>query len=186
MNKIEKYFVAIGFGGHELEEILNAFTCQSLKKNDLIVEEGKVSKHIGFVESGMFQYFVYKDGEERTTYISIENTWLASVLSFVSGAPSLENVKALTDGSVSVISKSDLKRLVNDIPRFKDFYIGLLEGTVCGIDASRHDLIVLSGEQRYQKMLKQEPHLLQQIPLQYLASMLGVTPRHLSRIRNIR
>jgi hypothetical protein len=36
-------------------------------------------------------------------------------------------------------------------------------------------------------MLRQEPHLLQQIPLQHLASMLGVTPRHLSRIRgNIR
>ena len=74
--------------------------------------------------------------------------------------------------------------LLNEIPAFKDFYIGLLEATLCGIDASRYDLIVLTAEQRYEKMLKNEPHLLLQIPLQHLASMLAVTPRHLSRIRS--
>lgn len=187
MRRVRYLFESMGFSGEDLEKVLGSFVFKEFKRNELIVEEGKVSKHIGFVESGMFQYFVWKDGEERTTYISIENTFLASVLSFVSGAPSLENIRALTDASISVISKTALKKLVSEIPAFKDFYIGLLEASICGIDASRHDLIVLSAEQRYGKMLKQEPHLLQQIPLQHLASMLGVTPRHLSRIRaNIR
>jgi CRP-like cAMP-binding protein len=187
MRKVQYLFESMGFSGADLEQVLEAFVLHEFKKNDYIVEEGKVSKHIGFVESGIFQYYVWKDGEERTTYMSVENTFLASVLSFVSGAPSLENVRALTDSSISIISKTDLKRLVSEIPAFKDFYIGLLEASICGIDASRHDLIVLSAEQRYAKMLKREPHLLQQIPLQHLASMLGVTPRHLSRIRgNIR
>lgn len=174
----------MGFAGEDLEKILSVFTLQVFKKNDFVVEEGKISKSIGFVESGMFQYYVVKDGEEKTSYISIENTFLASLLSFVSQKPSLENIKALTDGSISLISRTNLKRLVDEIPSFKDFYIGLLEASICGIDASRHDLIVLTAEQRYEKMLTQEPHLLQQIPLQYLASMLGITPRHLSRIRN--
>lgn len=43
---------------------------------------------------------------------------------------------------------------------------------------------MLSAEQRYEKLLKDEPELLQQVPLQYIASMLGITPRHLSRLRN--
>jgi CRP-like cAMP-binding protein len=184
MEKIKKLFENIGFAGEDLNKILDAFTFQVFKKNDFVVEEGKISKYIGFVESGMFQYYVLKDGEERTTYISVENTFLASLLSFVGGTPSKENIKALTDGSISLISKVNLKKLVAEVPGFKDFYIGLLEASICGIDATRHDLIVLSGEQRYEKMLKEEPHLLQRIPLQYLASMLGVTPRHLSRIRN--
>ncbi|WP_428660352.1 Crp/Fnr family transcriptional regulator [Runella sp.] len=184
MEKLRKNFQMMGFAGEELEKILSAFTLQVFKKNEFVVEEGKISKYIGFVESGMFQYYVVKDGEEKTSYISIENTFLASLLSFVSQTPALENIKALTDGSISLISRTNLKKLVDEIPSFKDFYIGLLEASICGIDASRHDLIVLSGEQRYEKMLKEEPHLLQRIPLQYLASMLGVTPRHLSRIRN--
>ena len=184
MEKLTHLFTTLGFAGEDLAKILNAFEVKSFKKNDLVVKEGRVSRHLGYVESGMFQYFVLKDGEERTTYISIENTFLASVLSFVSETPALENVRALTDGSISFISKTNLKKLVNELPGFKDFYIGLLENSVCGIDATRHDLIVLSGEQRYEKMLREEPHLLQRIPLQYLASMLGVTPRHLSRIRS--
>lgn len=184
MEKVTKYFKNLGFAGDGLEKIIDAFELQTFKKNDFIVEEGKTSRYIGFVETGMFQYYVIKDGEERTSYVSIENTFFASVLSFISETPALENIKALVDGSISMISKPNLKMLVNEVPGFKDFYIGLLEATVCGIDASRHDLIVLTAEQRYEKMLKYEPHLLQQIPLQHLASMLGVTPRHLSRIRS--
>jgi CRP-like cAMP-binding protein len=184
MEKLKTYFENIGFSGNELDQILGAFTYKEFKKNDFFTEIGKTSKHLGFLESGMFQYYVLKDGEERTTYISIENTFLASLLSFINETPALENVRALTDGTICLITKTNLKKLVNEIPQFKDFYIGLLEWAICGIDADRHSLIVLSGEERYEKMLKEEPHLLQQIPLQYLASMLGVTPRHLSRIRN--
>ena len=183
MLKVEKYFETIGFAGNDLEKIVNAFELQLFKKNDFVVEEGKTSRYMGFVETGMFQYYVVQDGEERTNYVSIENTFFASVLSFISETPSLENVKALVDGSISMLSKTNLKMLLHDIPGFKDFYIGLLESSLCGIDASRYDLIVLTAEQRYEKMLTNEPQFLQQIPLQHLASMLGVTPRHLSRIR---
>lgn len=183
MQKLKTYFETTGFSGEDLETILKAFSIQAYEKGDLFVEEGKISKYLGFVDSGLFQYFVWKDGEEQTTYVSVENTWLSSLMSFISQTPSLENVKAITDGRVYFISRVALKELVNKLPGFKNFYIGLLEWAICGIDASRHDLIVLSGDQRYEKMLRKEPHLLQQIPLQYLASMLGVTPRHLSRIR---
>jgi CRP/FNR family transcriptional regulator, anaerobic regulatory protein len=184
MLKVKRYFEILGFTGNDLEKILAAFELQLFKKNDFIVEEGKTSRFIGFVETGMFQYYIIKDGEEKTSYVSIENTFFASVLSFISQKPALENVKALVDGSISMISRANLKMLVNQVPAFKDFYIGLLEASICGIDASRHDLIVLTAEQRYEKMLINEPHLLQRIPLQHLASMLGITPRHLSRIRS--
>lgn len=184
MEKLQGYFESIGFANEELEQILNAFTLKQYKKNDFFIEEGKTSKHIGLIKSGLFQYFVIKDGNERTTYVSIENTFVSSVMSFISEKPALESVRALTEGEVYLISKTALKKLANELPKFKDFYIGLLEWAVCGIDSSRHDLIVLSAEQRYEKMLREEPHLLQHIPLQHLASMLGVTPRHLSRIRS--
>ena len=79
----------------------------------------------------MFHYYVIKDGEERTNYVSIENTFFALVLSFISETPSLENVKALVDVSISMVSKTNLQLLLNEIPASKDFYIGLLEATIC-------------------------------------------------------
>lgn len=184
MSKITQYFEGHGFAGAELEKIVGCFELKTFKKNDFIVEEGTISRHIGFVESGMFQYYVLVDGEERTTYVSVANTFFASLLSFISQTPALENIRALTEGKIYMISQKKMKRLVEELPAFKNFYIDLLEKSLCGIDETRHDLIVLTAEQRYLKMLEKEPHLLQQIPLQHLASMLGVTPRHLSRIRS--
>lgn len=183
MENLILYFKSIGFTEDNLDTIVDAFEIREFKKNDFIVTEGKVSSYIGIVKNGMLHYYTLKDGEEKTHYISTTNTWFASLLSFISEAPALENITALVDTSVYTISKTNLKKLVQDVPGFKDFYIGLLEVSICGIDEDRHDLIVLTAEQRYAKMLKKEPHLLHQIPLQYLASMLGVTPRHLSRIR---
>jgi CRP-like cAMP-binding protein len=187
MENLKVYFENIGFSGVYLDKILGAFVLKSFKKGDFFSEEGKTSRYLGFIEKGVFQYYVIKDGEERTTYVSIENSFLCSVMSFIAEKPAQESIRALTDGQVCQISRTALKALANELPPFKDFYIGLLEWAVCGIDSSRHDLVVLSAEQRYDKMLRDEPHLLQHIPLQHLASMLGVTPRHLSRIRsNIR
>lgn len=184
MDIIRKYFEAIGFEDEALDTIADAFLLQAFRKNDFIVEQGKVSRHIGFVKSGMLHYYTLTDGDEKTHYVSISNTWFASLLSFIGEIPAPENIRAISNGSVYLISKKDLKSLIQHVPGFKDFYIGLLEASICGIDEARYDLIVLTAEQRYEKMMKKEPHLLQQIPLQYLASMLGVTPRHLSRIRN--
>ncbi|MNL38520.1 hypothetical protein D3C87_1607400 [compost metagenome] len=39
------------------------------------------------------------------------------------------------------------------------------------------------AKERYIDLLKNQPLYVQQIPLQYLASYLGITPRHLSRLR---
>jgi CRP-like cAMP-binding protein len=183
MKNLKLYFESIGFNGDDLDAIVDAFEIHELKKNDFFVGEGKISRHIGIVRNGMLHYYTVKDGEEKTHYISVTNTWFASLLSFLSETPALENITALTNSSLYAINKVNLKKLISEVPGFKDFYIGLLEVSICGIDEDRHDLIVLTAEQRYEKMLKKEPHMLQQIPLQYLASMLGVTPRHLSRIR---
>lgn len=184
MEKLKQYFAYIGFSGEDLDKVVNSFTLQSFEKNELVVTEGKTSRYIGLVESGLFQYYILKDGEEITSYVSVPNTWFASVMSFVSEKPSLENIRALTPGSIFTITRTALKKLVSEVPAFKDFYIALLEQSIVGIDESRHDLIVLSADQRYAKLLTKQPHLLQLIPLQHLASMLGITPRHLSRIRS--
>lgn len=180
---LSAFFQNAGFSGNELDAIVGAFQLKEFGKEEYFAEEGKTSRHLGFIESGMFQYFTLRDGEEKTTYISTENTFIASLLSYLNEEPSREYLRALSKSRVWIIQKKDVTELLSRIPAFKDFYLGLLEWQICCIEKSRFDLIMLSAEQRYEKMLREEPHLLQQIPLQYLASILGVTPRHLSRIR---
>ncbi|VTP89760.1 hypothetical protein [Sphingobacterium daejeonense] len=46
------------------------------------------------------------------------------------------------------------------------------------------DFIALSAEERYLKYFENNKFLFNQVPLQYIASVLGMSPETLSRIRN--
>lgn len=184
MDLLKSFFLRGGFTDIEVEQIATAFVFKNLNKGDYFVEEGKTSKYLGFIEKGFFQYYVNLDGEEKTTYSLGANNLIAPLVSFLKQVPSRENIRAVVNSSIWVISKDAFKKLQQTIPSFKDYYIGILEWQICCIEESRLDGIMLSAGQRYEKMLNKEPDLIQQIPAQYLASIIGVTPRHLSRIRN--
>lgn len=139
---------------------------------------------MGFVQKGFLQYYIIVDGEEKTTYSVGENNFVASLTSFLKQVPARENIRAVVSSVVWTISREKIIQLQEEIPAFKSFYVGLLEYQICCIDESRLDAIMLNARQRYEKMLLKEPDIIRQIPMQYLASILGITPRHLSRIRN--
>lgn len=185
MEKLKSYFQSVGFGNIETDTITSHFKLKQFYKGDYFVKEGKTSLQMGFIQVGQFQYYsITEQGEERTTYVSLPNTFVASLLSYLTESPSRENIRALIDTSLWIIEKKDVLALQNDIPSFKDFYIKLIEWQICCIDKAKFDLITLTAQQRYEKVMKEESELLQQVPLQYIASMLGITPRHLSRLRN--
>lgn len=184
MEQLFAHFIEKGVPAEELAAITESFKFKKFDKGDYFAEEGKTSKYLGFITKGLFQYFYSKDGKEITTYITGENTFLASVYSFFKQQPGKENIRALADAELWVIHYNDLDRLKSNSNSFRTFYINALEAIIVGIDETRSNLITLNAEERYALLLKEEPKLLQQIPLQYLASILGVTPRHLSRIRN--
>jgi len=184
MDALQSFFLAAGFNHADVLKVTGHFTRRAVKKGEYFVEQGQTSKYLGFVESGFFQYFLNMDGLEKTTYSIGANNLVASLVSFLKQTPSRENIRAVTDSFLWIISKRDFQQLQKEVPGFKDFYLGILEWQICCIEESRIDGIMLSAGQRYEKMLYKEPDLVRQIPVQYLASIIGVTPRHLSRIRN--
>ena len=181
------FFQQQDFPEKEAQVIADAFVCKHIPKGDFFVQEGKTSKYLGFVEQGFLQYYVLFNGEEKTTYSVGAGSFIASLVSFLHQKPAEENIRAVLDSSLWLLDREGLQQLQQIVPRFKDYYIRLLEWQICCIDESRLDAILLNAQQRYEKMLVKDPELFRQIPLQHLASILGVTPRHLSRIRrNIR
>ncbi|WP_138992194.1 Crp/Fnr family transcriptional regulator [Larkinella sp. C7] len=183
MNALETYFQQIGISRADQETILVDIKPKSFQKGDYFLQEGQTTQQIGFVLTGVFQYFFNHDGDEITTYIASENSFVVSLGCFLKQVPAKENIRALTDAKVLIISKAQFDALRAQSESFRQFYVELLESQIVCIDDSRFDLITLTAEERYQKLLAEEPHLLQKVPQQYLASILGVTPRHLSRIR---
>jgi len=184
LEKLISYFSAKGVSSSDITQITNAFTFKKMAKGNFFVEEGKTSKYLAFISKGLFQYFYLKDGKEITTYITGENSFLASVISFYTQKPCKEFVRALTDAELLMLHYHDLTKLKTSNEGFRTFYIEALENLVVGMDETRSNFITLTAEERYAVLMEEEPALLQQVPLKYLASLLGITPRHLSRIRN--
>lgn len=184
MQALQRFFEKVGFSATDCAEIIQHFKLRNFDTGEYFIQEGQSCKYLGFIESGVFQHFVIDDkGEERSTYVAVEHNFLTSLLSFLHDEPSREYIRCIAKARVWQIEKAHWQALQTKIPDFTAFYISTLEYLIACIERSRFDFITLNAEQRYARMLREEPELLQRIPLQYLAALLGVTPRHLSRIR---
>ncbi|WGH74702.1 Crp/Fnr family transcriptional regulator [Tenacibaculum tangerinum] len=166
-----------------IPEILDYFKELSLSKNQYFVETGEVCSYFCFVESGILQHAVSVSGEEKTTYLALKNSCTSSLKSFLQQTPSPKSIKALSACKLWIITIDDFKYLMKYNNAFHQFYYNLVEQQIFLIDDYRIDLLTLTPEERYKKLLVNEPKLLQEVPLHYLASFLGISTRHMSRIR---
>ncbi|WNM19549.1 Crp/Fnr family transcriptional regulator [Flavobacterium capsici] len=167
----------------QIEIALESFLPLLLKKNEFLVRENEICTHFCYIESGILQHAIEIEGEEKTTYLGLRNSVTSSLKSFLDATPSQKNIKALVDTQLLVIDLKNFRHLLQNNAAFHQFYFKLIEKQIMLIDDYRIDLLTLSPEERYHKLLITEPKLLQEVPLHYLASFLGISNRHMSRIR---
>ena len=167
----------------QLPDILDTFKSFHLSKNSFFVEEGKICPYFCFIENGILQHSITILGEEKTTYLALRNSCTAALKSFRFRIPSRKNIRALSDCDLWIINLESFENLLSNNKAFRTFYHNLIENQIYRIDDYRIDLLTLTPEDRYKKLLENEPKLLQQVPLHYLASFLGISTRHMSRIR---
>lgn len=167
----------------QLSEIANRFRVLTLKKNQFLVDENQVCPYFCYIESGILQHAILVEAEEKTTYLALRNSVTSSLNSFLNKIPSRKSIKALVDCQLWVIDLENFNHLLANNQLFQQFYFYLIEKQIILIDDYRIDLLTLTPEERYKKLLATEPKLLQEVPLHYLASFLGISNRHMSRIR---
>lgn len=165
------------------EDFKSFFTPLTLKKNEFLVKENEVCKYFCFIEEGILQHALLVDDEEKTTYLGLKNSFTSSLKSFLLDIPSRKFVKAIHECKLWVIDQDSFQKLLKENKTFHDFYYTLIEKQICLIDDYRIDLLTLTPEERYKKLLENEPKLLNEVPLHYLSSFLGISSRHMSRIR---
>jgi CRP-like cAMP-binding protein len=153
-------------------------------KNQIIEQEGKVPKYLYFVVSGFMRLFYSNNlGDEVTTHINCPPGFLTSYTHFVNQVKSNENVECITECELLRITKMDLDFLVQDSLAFKDFSLWVFQQSIEYNENRSKDLAALPAAQRYKKLMDQYPEMVRNVPLQYIASFLGMNPKSLSRIR---
>lgn len=161
----------------------SSFTLLELKKNQFLVKESQICPYFCYLESGILQHSVNVDDQEKTTYLALRSTFTSSLFSFLFQTPSRKSIKAIFDCKLWILDLKTFEELKEKNEVFRQFYYNLIEKQICLIDDYRIDLLTLTPEERYNKLILTEPHLIKQVPLHYLASFLGISSRHMSRIR---
>ncbi|MGE8291536.1 MAG: Crp/Fnr family transcriptional regulator [Sphingobacterium sp.] len=156
----------------------------SYPKNSIIEDEEKIPKYLYFVVSGFVRLFHYNDkGDEITTHINCPPGFITSYYNFANQTQSDENLECITECELLRITKADLDRLIQQSSAFKDFSFFVFQQSLSYNEKRAKELATLTAEKRYLKLMVENPEILRNVPMQYIASFLGMNPKSLSRIR---
>ncbi len=181
VNELSKY---ANFSELQIREILSAFKEVIWNKNDLIIKQGAIFNSICFITEGVIRHYtINKAGEPFTCDFSLPGQWLTDIQSFSEKIPTNYFYQAIQPTKLFVITHQALMELYNSDPIFERCSRRIIEQTLLRISSRTEVLLHLSPEQRYLKLRKEQPELIQQVPSKYIANYLGLTPESLSRIK---
>ena len=160
------------------------FETLEVRKNEHLFQEGEIAKFVYFVEKGCLrQYFVNNNGEERTIYFKIEDQWASELVSFLDNKPTELNLQALEDSTLQIINQKNWIYAITQIGAFSMGFIRAQQDTNFMLKKRLAEATIETPEEKYIRFIREEPHLLQRLPLYHIASYLAMTPETLSRIR---
>lgn len=154
------------------------------KKGELILRGGETCKGIYFIDAGIIGlYKLYKDREHYQDFF-FEGNFATNIISLTSGEPSEECLVAIEEVKGRFISKDSLIGLYQKSTEFKEFGRRLLELLLANNTQLSFIRSSLTAKEKYEYIMTELPHYIQRLPLQFLASYLGMTRETLSRMRS--
>lgn len=168
----------------EIAPILQVFQIKKFEKGDHFKSQGEVCKHLGFVLEGSFKHYGFKkNGNEVTGRVSQRNDFFTDFISIRTKAETPISITAIEPTTILIAPYKDVEALLEVNLTFNRVIREYMASNV--VELAKLHMLFLAGtaKERYEFMLQRNPGLLKKIPLRIVASMIGITPTQLSRIR---
>jgi CRP-like cAMP-binding protein len=153
----------------------------------ILLEEGKKSQHYIYIEKGCVRTFLNKNGEDKTVQFFFENEGLTSFESFINNVPSAVTIETIEPAVIFLLHKKYVTQFLEDLSQQPGFMKIIMQTVAQRQMHYMNEFVSFirdTPEQRYQKLLKERPHIIRRIPQHYIASYLGISKVHLSRIKS--
>jgi CRP-like cAMP-binding protein len=153
----------------------------------VLLKQGRISQNYYFVEKGCLRVWFDNNGKDTTFQFFFENEGVASLESFQKNIPSIFTIETIEPTVVQVLSKVVFNQMLDELGQDPAFLKALLE---ISFERQRHYMNEFfsrlrdTPQQRYIVLLRERPHIVKRVPQHYIASYLGITSVHLSRIKN--
>lgn len=183
-----EYFIRLNLKNpcdEEIQSILEIFDLKVFQKNDYFKRSDQRGKKVGFIVEGTCRHYVVKaNGKEITGRISQKNEFVADLVAIRTKELTPLAIKAVEPTKILVASVKDMELLLEKNLTFNRL---LREYMADGlVEMAKMRMLFLGGtaKERYKYILENNPNLISSVPLRFIASLIGITPTQLSRIRN--
>ena len=181
---LQKIYQSAKMTEAEVQTVINSFKRIEFKKGDFLLREGETANEYFCLEKGLIRSFVHNyKGDDITTNFFGGNDIVVEASSLFQRIPTKENIQTLTDCICWRIDFGTFQQHFHQIEGFREWGRRYLSQSLFHYKQRSIAMIADSATDRYLTLLKQQPQILQNAPLKYIASYLGVTDTSLSRIR---
>lgn len=168
-------------------KFIGNFERMEVPAKTLLLNEGEVLNNAFYLEKGIVRAWYNNDGKDVTFQFFLENTMFSSLESFKKGLPSMVSFETVEPCILYKITKHDVEAFLEDVyehPELRTFFMDALFERI--FDYMKHffSFIKDTPQQRYIQLAQQKPEIIKRVPQHYIASYLGITTVHLSRIKS--
>lgn len=155
----------------------------TLKRNEVLKEQGTIDTNIYYIKSGSLKISVYTNGEEQIIRFGYTGNIIVSLDSFITGQRSDFVIQAIKKSELLVASKNDFMEYVYQSEQNLVMYTKMLEDLVVQQLTRERDLLIQSPRERFESLFARNPKLFQLIPNRHIANYLRMSPETLSRLQ---
>lgn len=164
-------------------ELLKHVSHKKINKGDYVLRFGEVCKHIYYVHKGFVRIFYYKNGKNITEWFALEKKFFFSITSYFEEIPSNLIIEVMEDAEIIQLSKTGMEKLRRTNIEVANLNVEFFARSLKLSQKRMESIQFETAKQRYSHLLKEQPEIIAKVPLQYIASFLGITQETLSRIR---
>lgn len=166
-------------------QLFSGIVVKEIASGTVLLSEGETADRLFLVIKGCLRgYFIKENGTEITSQFFIENQMVSSFESAMTGTPSRMFIETIEDSVVGAIPIKNLNETINNHSTAREYFSRYIMARLIYYMNQHASFILDTPEKRYRRFIKENPELVSRLPLQYIASYLGITPVSLSRIRS--
>lgn len=168
----------------ERDFFISLLETKKLKRKEFLLKQGNICKTENFIVKGCLRTYTIDDtGFEHIVMFGIEDWWVGDLYSFLTQNPSTYFIDALEDTEILQISKANLDRLYERVPKFERFFRLILQNAFIAQQQRINQNLSYTAEQRYLDFIEKYPQLEQRLSQKQVAAYLGITSVFLSMLR---
>ena len=180
-NISNKYKVSLS--DKSVKELALILERKDFQKNEIILEQGKISRYMYFVEKGIIRQFYYKDGRNISEHFSCEGEIAACIESLFLQEPTSLNIEAIEQSAVYLLDYRKFKKLSNSHSDINELFQAILEYKLVVSQRKADSWRFESSHERYERFCREYPLVAKRASIAHIASYLLMAPETLSRVR---